>query len=417
MSHYIVIPIFSDKFLHPLHVKNNLSLLYVKEAGKDSDMLTFDHLDLLRADELDFLEDEIILTPDKKQLLYVHPFKQVYDINLLNYYIENEPINEDINVNAMNFLNDRFYNIDDVNTVIPLYKHQEYCDIFSERLLSIWEKRNEIDFESYERYNDDAVMAFSSIEKNGITVSNIFDEKYKRHLSEKKLYGNYFLYTTTGRPSNSFGGINFAALDAPRREKVIPRNDMLIEFDYDACHIRLIASLIDYEFPEGSAHDHLAKLYGLDRDDGKKLTFKYLYGGIPFDVIQLNPFFDSVNDLTCILWKEFNETGKIETPIYKRPIFKQNHRNITKTKLFNYYIQATETEQNIKTIIELQRYLYMMKSRLILYMYDAFLVDFDETDGAESLRQMKKILESDNFLTKVKAGFNYNSMKDITHKL
>ena len=31
---YIVIPIFSDPFLHPLHKDNGLSLLYIKELHK-----------------------------------------------------------------------------------------------------------------------------------------------------------------------------------------------------------------------------------------------------------------------------------------------------------------------------------------------------------------------------------------------
>ena len=117
------------------------------------------------------------------------------------------------------------------------------------------------------------------------------------------------------------------------------------------------------------------------------------------------------------MWEEFNRTGKIETPIYKRPIFKRNHTDITKTKLFNYYIQAAETEQNIKTIIKLQRYLYKRETQLILYIYDAFLIDFSNEDGIDILKEIKKILESDNYLTKAKAGFDYGSMKDVSHKL
>ena len=321
------------------------------------------------------------------------------------------------NNNAMNFLYDRYYSLKNINEVIPIYKHLEYCDKISKNIESIWNDRNKINFDSYEKYNNDAMLALYSIEKSGIRVKECFNEKSKRHLSDGKLFTNYSLYTTTGRPSNSFGGINFAALDDDKRQLIIPNNDYLVEFDYDACHVRLIANLIDYKFPEGSAHDHLAKLYGVDREEGKKLTFQYLYGGIPWDVIQLNPFFDSVNNLITVLWEEFNKTGKIETPIYKRPIFKHNHNEITKTKLFNYYIQAVETEQNIKIIIELQRYLYMIKSSLILYTYDSFLIDFDERDGEKALKNIKKILESDIYLTKVKVGFDYNLMRDVTNKL
>ena len=417
MSEYIVIPIFSDNFLHPLHKNNSLSLLYVKKIGEDSQVLTFNHLDKLQEDNFEFLKDKTILTPNKKFLLYVYPFKKIYDINMLHYYIHNKPIDDDFSNNAIEFLYSRYQDIRDINTVVPILKHQQYCDNMAENLESIWKSRDKINFESYDKYNNDAILSFYSIDKQGINVSGIWDKKFKKYISNNTLYSDYSLYSITGRPSNSFCGINFAALDEEKRKFIIPKNDMLVEFDYDAFHVRLIANLIDYKFPEGSAHDHLAKLYSVDREEGKKLTFQYLYGGIPWDIVQLNPFFGKVKDLTTILWEEFNKTGKIETPVYKRPIFKQNHQDITKTKLFNYYIQATETEQNIKTIIKLQRYLYMMKSNLILYTYDSFLIDFSKKDGEKALKNMKKILESDTYLTKAKAGFDYGSMKDVSHKL
>ena len=417
MSEYIVIPIFSDKFIHPLHEKNSVSLLYAKEVGSRSKILTINHHDQLETDNFDFLKDKIILTTNKKFLLYVYPFKKVYDLNLLNYYIDNNPISDDSHNNAIDFFDSRYDELNNINTVIPIFKHQEYYDKLSEKLEKIWKNKDSINFESYEEYNNESITSFYSIEKQGIAVKKEFNTKTKKHISNNKLYSNYELYTATGRPSNNFGGINFAALDKDKKKLIVPENDYLVEYDHDAYHVRLIADLIDYKFPEGSAHDHLAKLYCVDREEGKKLTFQYLYGRISWDVIQLNPFFDQVNTLIDILWEEFNKTSKIETPIYKRPIFKRNHKDIEKTKLFNYYIQATETEKNIKTIIELQRYLYKRNTSIILYMYDAFLIDFSEKDGIETLKNIKKILESDNYLTKAKLGYNYSEMKDITHKI
>ena len=58
-----------------------------------------------------------------------------------------------------------------------------------------------------------------------------------------------------------------------------------------------------------------------------------------------------------------------------------------------------------------------MKSSLILYTYDSFLIDFNKEDGAKTLKKIRKILESDNYLIKAKSGFNYSSMKDITDRL
>ena len=417
MQEYIVIPIFSDNLLHPLHKNNHLSLLYVKEAGKESEILTFDHVDAFQIDTFDFLKDKTILTTNKKFLSYVYPFKNVYDINLLNYYIHNKQFDDQSPNSAIEFFYSRFHHVQDINTVIPIFKHQWYCDQISKKIEETWNQKDSINFESYEHYNNDAISSFCSIEKSGIKVTKIFDEKNKRQLSNNKLYSDYFLYTSTGRPSNNFAGTNFAALDKKKKELIIPDNDYLVEYDYDACNLRIIADLIDYKFPKGSAHDHLAELYNVDREEGKLITFKYLYGGIPWDVVQLNPFFSKVKDFIKILWDEFKDKKYIETPIYKRQIFKKNFEDMTDVKLFNYYIQAAETEQNIRTIIQLQRYLYKRQTSLILYVYDAFLIDFKEEDGIKTLKEIKKILEGSKFMIRAKMGYNYSDMKDITNKL
>ena len=64
-------------------------------------------------------------------------------------------------------------------------------------------------------------------------MCDIFDVRVKKHISDGKLYGKYNLTTTTGRPSNSFGTVNFAALPPEKREAFVPENDMLVEFDFD----------------------------------------------------------------------------------------------------------------------------------------------------------------------------------------
>ena len=57
---YIVIPIFSDPFLHPLHKDNGLSLLYIKGSGGDSQMIFQFHPDCVGV-----LED-FTYSPSKK---------------------------------------------------------------------------------------------------------------------------------------------------------------------------------------------------------------------------------------------------------------------------------------------------------------------------------------------------------------
>jgi hypothetical protein len=85
----------------------------------------------------------------------------------------------------------------------------------------------------------------------------------KFNIKDNKIYTQYNLYNFTSRPTNSFNGINFAALnkDNGSREAFIPQNDILFEFDYEAYHPRILAKLIGYEFEEASVHTHLGKMY------------------------------------------------------------------------------------------------------------------------------------------------------------
>ena len=90
---------------------------------------------------------------------------------------------------------------------------------------------------------------------------------------------------------------------------------------------------------------------------------------------------------------------------------------MNRNKVFNYLIQALETESNIKKILLIQDYLLEKRTKLVLYGYDSFLFDFSKQDGVEILTEIKNILERENQLTKSKMGLNYGDMKDITKRL
>ena len=90
---------------------------------------------------------------------------------------------------------------------------------------------------------------------------------------------------------------------------------------------------------------------------------------------------------------------------------------MNKNKLFNYLIQAYETESNIKTIIKLKQYLLDKKTKLVLYGYDSFLFDFSKDDGVSTLTELKNILERNGHMVKSQAGPNYGEMNDISDRL
>ena len=100
-----------------------------------------------------------------------------------------------------------------------------------------------------------------------------------------------------------------------------------------------------------------------------------------------------------------------------RKLLSTNYTDMNRNKLFNYLIQAYETESNIKTIIELKHYLLGKKTKLVLYGYDSFLFDFSKQDGVSTLTDIKNILERNGHMVKSKAGSNYGEMNDISDRL
>jgi hypothetical protein len=416
---YIVIPIFSDPFLHPLHKDNELSLLYLRHWGdREGRMICVNHPDG-ESESIDDVKNDsthFYVTPDKKKLTHILPNTRLIDVNYLYWKDKNLPVDlENIRLNAYDFFHSKYYNMKNLNQIIPFLKHKEYCD-------KVFDKMKE-SFSSvcdYE-YHTDVINAFSSIEKHGVKVSDdvcdIFDERVRKHISDGKLYSQYNLWTSTGRPSNSFGSVNFAALPPEKRGAFIPQNDALVEFDFDAYHLRLIGELVDYQFGDESVHQHLADFYGSTYEESKQISFKLLYGGINDEIRKKVPFFDKVWNYINLKWNEFNRNNHVFTDIYSRKITSSNNIDMNKNKLFNYLIQAFETERNIQRILDINKYLEDKETNLILYGYDSFLFDFSKEDGLEVLSNIKDILEMNKFYTKIKMGYIYNRMNDITQRL
>ena len=265
-------------------------------------------------------------------------------------------------------------------------------------------------------FHDEFTKAFTLIELNGIGVNtniiSTFGHQVAQYIHDKKLYQNYNFFTTTSRPSNSIHNLNFAALTPEHRKCFSPLNDVFIEFDFDAYHPRLIGDLIDYDFPKTSVHEYLSDKYGVDLDKGKTKTFQYLYGGIPNSVANKIEFLNMTKNLINEMWDEFNQNKKINSHIYNRPMKNENLENLNAQKLFNYYIQSYETERNVKLLMELHSYLLTRKTNIVHYNYDSFLFDYHKDDGVETLYDINKILEKNNFITNTKVGNNYGEMKN-----
>ena len=394
---FVLLQMYSDVKAHPQ--ENRVSCYYV-DFQDEQYIVPIHHTEKYQ-DEIQMIEtNQTIFVQDLKQ--YHHNTlvfgKDIRDMNWSYYLQHNKPYDSEQHLtSAHHHYNRLHHDKKNINDLIPLVKHLEYFKPLAENL-----------FESYTEQDQTLLENLYQIERSGLKTY------------EKIVYSEYNPYTSTGRPSNRFGGMNFAALNKSdgSREQFISRfnNGVLVEMDFDAYHLRLIGEIIGYEFPPGSVHEHMGKLYGLPYDEAKALSFKYLYGGIT-DEVSDNPFFSKVNDYIKLLWQDFQTNNFVESYIYNRKIYRKNLQDMNPNKLFNYMIQLMETENNIKILNELQPKLQQYDSKLILYNYDAFLFDFNPTDGLDFLNVVKQTIESGGtYPVKISKGVNYHDMQDITEK-
>jgi DNA polymerase I-like protein with 3'-5' exonuclease and polymerase domains len=194
----------------------------------------------------------------------------------------------------------------------------------------------------------------------------------------------------------------------------------LVEMDFDSYHVRLIARLIGYKLPTSSIHDYLGQFYfGVDtltdeqRDESKAITFRLLYGGIDTEFLSI-PFFRQVNDFIYTLWNKWKTKRYVETAILKRRLTADTLKTMTANKLFNYYLQAVETEVSVQKIQQVQSLLTTHETVIILYTYDSILFDVPVTEAKSLLPQIKHVLEQGNFPTKVKCGNIYSKLNTIS---
>jgi DNA polymerase I-like protein with 3'-5' exonuclease and polymerase domains len=172
--------------------------------------------------------------------------------------------------------------------------------------------------------------------------------------------------------------------------------------------------MVGYEFPKGTtAHQHLANLYECDLETAKKITFTYLYGGLDENAREI-PFFQKVDEYIKGLYQRFVISGKLTTLLYKREIPFDRIESPNEQKVFNYLLQSLETEINYMKIGEVLEYLNGKMSKMILYTYDAFLIDTHPIERENLLNDIKSIMEKGGFPVKIEEGENYNNLEVIS---
>lgn len=418
----LLVPILADPLLHA--AVNKVTCIYVYTEDAIERIVPIQHTEQLRGftEHLQqFMDLTDIFVYDKKQWLQIGGNRAVWDVKTLWWYTYNEAYNEThYHTPAHQFYWRRHTALSNINALIPIMQHLAMCQKIRKYAWPMCV--NSKLTQSYLQFNSIYPETFAEIESAGLQVNDTF--KMPALIKDNRVYSQYNYYTMTGRPSNAYRGFNFAAMNKEdgTRTAFCSRfeNGALVEMDFDSYHVRLIARLIGYDLPASSIHDYLGRFYfGVtelteeQRAESKQITFRLLYGGIDSEFLSI-PFFEKVNTFVYDLWAKWKAKGRIETPVLKRPITKDMVKNMTANKLFNYYLQAVETEVSVQKIQQVQSLLKTHETVIILYTYDSILFDVPVTEAKALLPQIKHVLEQGNFPTKVKCGNIYNKLNTIS---
>ena len=401
--------------IHP--ALTDLSLVYIRPLNdKKGYILCINHNESFGIDKIELLDWLLnhtgkLWTLDKKNAMHwVYPLAdKLYDVN----FIQHVDI-KSLDNTCINYYYSKHGALPNVNCLIPISKHYEMCEaIFnmSEHIIEQYSTNDTV----FQFNNEHATNAFYQIESSGIKLNkDCFIDYYQGkiahpefNLKRGRIYTQYNLYTTTSRPSNTFNGVNFAALNKDDGERMcyMPENDMFIEMDFQGYHPRLIGEMIGFNFPKDkNTYEYLGHVLGVSQQEAKELTFKQLYGGV-WGEYQSKPFFEKVLSYTDGVWDtyQYGKQYKTENKIFIPDV------NMTQAKLFNYIVQSKETSTNIKLLGKLFDYLENKKTKVVLYTYDAFLFDYSKEDG-DILQDIVNMLE---YPVTIKQGNTYHGLTKI----
>tara|TARA_Y100000592_G_scaffold100965_1_gene184132 strand:+ start:14431 stop:15777 length:1347 start_codon:yes stop_codon:yes gene_type:complete len=425
----IIIPVLSDINKHSLNNRVHLIYVYTLFDGKDY-VIPFTGEDSLMNFDINLFTlngNAKTYVFDSKIIYNLFQCKNIKDVNLINYFVNNSSLDvSKCATSAHIYYESKYWKYRNINEFIPILKHYEMCRNIKNLMIPIIDE----DISNSPQYIEytNLINNFSKIEKNGLHInSSLFEETFKGgqlyNVNVDKIFTEYNIYTTTGRPSNRHGGINFAALNKDDNTRSIFTsrydNGSLVEFDFDAYHLRLISDIIGYDFPKTSVHTYLAKQYfnkeNISEDEYKKskeMSFRVLYGGVPDNLGGIE-YFNMIRKFINILWNDYQKNGYVETPIFRRKMYASNYEDLNKNKLFNYYIQAAETENNSKVIAKLLNIQQTKNINLVLSTYDSFLFDCENID--EDI--LNSITSCFNHPVSVNYGKTYQDMKNTLSKV
>lgn len=403
----LAVPILADASRHPC--ANRLSLLGIAPlSAGELFILPVAHYDSSYRAPIADLSFERLVVPDRKLWEHVRAPSAAWTLDLgASHYVAGTSGAELVTPAPASAL--RRTKQPWTNAIAPLGPWADAISAFVRQCAA----QGIADTAGFWWLNSIAMPELRKVEAAGLHVrQDLWDQHFgKPHLLHDSLvYSTYNLFTAAGRPSCRHGGVNFGAIPKGEKRSAFTsrhENGAMVLIDYESFHIRLIAEMIGATLPSTDIHDHFGRLYygGVSRDGAKATTFAHLYGDTDTDI----PFFVKVREYREALWEQALADGHVVAPT---GLHFDPHQIGSASKLFNYMIQNKETRHNLDRLADLHA--LDASSQIVLYNYDSFLIDYDESDGRGYIDALIERLEEDGkFPVCAYKGDSYGNLETI----
>tara|TARA_A200000159_G_C7335339_1_gene344852 strand:- start:2407 stop:3591 length:1185 start_codon:yes stop_codon:yes gene_type:complete len=296
--------------------------------------------------------------------------------------------------------------------LVPQRHLLEYCSIkneISEWVFQNYEKPPNHDFlVKATRMVKSIAQQHFSVDKSELNRYNA--EERVRHFRQRlgnnlqRVSYNPF-GTITGRLTASKASFPILTLDKKFRNIIKPKNDWLVELDFNAAELRTLLGLSGTPQPEEDLHLwNMENIYDEDitREQAKEKIFSWLYNPNALDKKAENYY--SRDKLV----EEYYTDGKIKTPM-GRTIESPDR------KALNYLIQSTSSDIFLNSAYNIWEMLENKKSEVRFLVHDSVLLDLSDEDKALLPEMIDKFSKTPlgKYKVGVSIGKSYGEMRKM----
>ena len=237
-------------------------------------------------------------------------------------------------------------------------------------------------------------------------LSSVKGQNFHRTLQTVKHICDYNPWgTVTGRLATTPSSFPILTMNKEFRACIEPKNDWLVEFDFNAAELRTLLALTGAEQPENDIHDWNVKNVfdsKLTREEAKVKTFAWLYSS------KENKQLESLYNKDLVRNKYWDGC-KIQTD-YGRII-----ENVDEHHALNYIVQSTTIDMVHEQASKVYELLKGRKSHISFLIHDAVYIDLADEDRNELLNLLDTFRKTryDIFKVNVSAGRNLGEMKEL----